>query len=180
MGTLRVFSTEGEQLHPAGAAEFTSRYSNYFTRVYLKAELGGEAESLEVYVRVRTERQKEQVYLRYDATDDEDLFEGCRSAVRAELVEQRNWRFLETSKVEPSGLFHALVGTDESRSPPSIQDETLAERESTIRSHLESGDGGLTLHGRNYSILAGLVEKFADANATIVVVGEPSEQALAI
>lgn len=178
MGTLRVFNSEGRQIHPVGADTTASRYSNYFGNVHLKADFGDQP-SLECYARVHTERRKEQVYVRYDGDRSADLFADCRSSVREELVEGRGWEFADRSQVDPSKLFLSLVVDPGGLSTPSVSGTALAEHESAVEAVLESDDAQLAIHGRNFAVLAGLVKKYSDVECSIVVVDRPTVNASA-
>jgi len=179
MATLRVFDSEGTQIHPPDAEESVARYSNYFGAVHLVADFGAERPYVECYARVRTERRKEQVFVRFDGEEPERLLADCRSRVRSELVEGRGWTFAERTQVDPSMLFGSLVRRPDPPASRSLAGTALADRESTVESLLADGTDQLRVHGRNFGILAGLVETYRHTGCSVAVVDGPDVDASA-
>jgi plasmid stability protein len=67
---------------------------------------------IEAYLRVETEKQREQVSLRFTSQQPESVLRECRQAIQRELVEERGWEIKEPHGTGPEDVFWYGIWND--------------------------------------------------------------------
>ncbi|MFC6720254.1 hypothetical protein [Halobacteriaceae bacterium SHR40] len=108
MSVLEVFDSRGRALYPDDGSDDAAMRDYFDDHVFAMATTD-EGAVIEMYLRVKTENQREQVSLRFQGTNADTILADCRNAVQRLLVDQRGWEIMEPYGTGPEEVFwHAI------------------------------------------------------------------------
>jgi hypothetical protein len=113
MSVLEVFDSRGRALYPDDGSNDTAMRDYFDDHVFAMATTNKGA-VVEVYLRVKTENQREQVSLRFKGDNTDTVLSDCRKAVQRQLVDERGWEIMEPYGTGPEEVFwHAVWQSDQ-------------------------------------------------------------------
>jgi len=172
MTELEVYGTQGQCLHPKDVSKQKPEYTGFFNQINFFADLTDEhLPMFDAYTNVeRGGGRREQVFINYEGTSRETLFEDCRDAVKDELAGERGWNLNRNPPpTEPDAIFANLVLQESRSSRDYLRGTTLDENQRIVDDLLDDPSATIKISVRGYTIAADLIRHFSDRAVKIVV-----------